>query len=118
MPSVPRAMLCPGITLISAGVADTRPDEDRPHQSGKSTRHVDNARAREVDVAVRPHGVIRERGHPAVAVPRPVDDHGVNQRRDEERVDEVRAELRALAIAPETIVAAVAAKANWNIHVA
>ncbi|MCH8930962.1 MAG: methylisocitrate lyase, partial [Proteobacteria bacterium] len=64
-----------------AELADAGADDDRAHQAGDPTDGVHDTRAGEVDVAVSQEGVRTERCEPAVAVPRPVHYHRVDERR-------------------------------------
>lgn len=93
-----------GVVLADAGAEDLGTPE-----SAHATGHVHEGRAGEI-VERRVHLV-----GPAAA-PLPAHGHRVDDHADHEAVHEVRLELRALGHGPETIVAAVAANATWNMN--
>ena len=78
-----------------AGADDSGADE-----RGDATGHVHDARTRKVDLATQERRVVAlvavEGRCPAVAVPHPVHDHGVDEAGDHGGVDQIRTQLSAL----------------------
>ena len=68
--------------------AEARAEHRRADERGPTAGHVHDAGAGEVNHAAQ-HVVLVERRQEAVAVPDPVDDHGVDEAGDAKRVDQV-----------------------------
>mmetsp|Transcript_6906 Transcript_6906/g.19717 ORF Transcript_6906/g.19717 Transcript_6906/m.19717 type:complete len:358 (+) Transcript_6906:986-2059(+) len=77
-----------------------RPNHKRAAERRHAARHVDHARAREIDAAASPGFVLipgEATREEATITPHPVHDDGVDEARDDGRVDEVGDELRPLS---------------------
>mmetsp|Transcript_26222 Transcript_26222/g.66554 ORF Transcript_26222/g.66554 Transcript_26222/m.66554 type:complete len:470 (-) Transcript_26222:119-1528(-) len=75
------------------------PDDQCAPEGGDAAGHVHDARAGEVDDAAQV-GVLVGGRRPAVRVPHPVHDDGVDEAGDDRGVHDIRAELRALGHRP------------------
>mmetsp|Transcript_15676 Transcript_15676/g.51018 ORF Transcript_15676/g.51018 Transcript_15676/m.51018 type:complete len:279 (-) Transcript_15676:92-928(-) len=79
---------------VRAEAAEARPEDRRADARGRAADHVDDAAAREVDDADLEPGRLalgHEGREEAVAAPDPVDDHGVDEAREDRAVARVRA---------------------------